>query len=66
MVAVSTLGAKRYKDLYLPGFIQMVKHIAPEKVVCYSKPFPEMEQLCDIIEMPHESATAKAKKGGGD
>lgn len=66
VVAVSTLGAKRYKDLYLPGFIQMVKHIAPEKVVCYSKPFPEMEQLCDIIEMPHESATAKAKKGGGD
>ncbi len=65
VVAVSTLGAKRYKDLYLPGFLELLKRIRPEKVLCYAKPFPEMYELCDMIEVPHESVTARARKGSG-
>ena len=65
VVAVSTLGAKKYKDLYLPGFIGMMKRLTPQKVICYAKPFPEMADLCDMIEVPHESITAKAQKGSG-
>ncbi|BDF57798.1 hypothetical protein CE91St36_06150 [Christensenellaceae bacterium] len=63
VVAVSTLGAKKYKDLYLPGFIEMIKRLMPQKVLCYTNPFPEMADLCDMIEIPHESITAKAQRG---
>lgn len=63
VVAVSTLGAKRYKDLYLPGFIEMIKRLDPPKVICYTTPFPEMVDLCDMIEVPHESITATAQRG---
>lgn len=61
VVAVSTLGAKKYKDLYLPGFIQMVQRLRPEKVICYTTPFPEMLDLCDMIEVPYESSVINAK-----
>lgn len=64
VLAVSTLGAKRYKDLYLPGFIQMIQRLQPKKVICYTTPFPEMHELCDMIEVPYESVASRVRKEG--
>ena len=41
-VAVSTLGVRKVKDLFLQGYNEMMKRIQPSLVICYSKPFPEM------------------------
>jgi hypothetical protein len=44
-VAVSTLGVrsgKIEKELFLAGYTEMVRRVAPKNIFCYCKPFPEM------------------------
>ncbi len=43
VVAVSTLGVKTEKDFFLQGYNEMLRRIKPEAIICYSKPFEEME-----------------------
>lgn len=50
-VAVSTLGVKRNREAYLRGFEEMKKRIDPERILCYDRPFPEMER--QVIWIPY-------------
>ena len=48
-VAVSTYmvsehgNHKDQKEFFLKGYNEMLKQIEPERIICYNKPFPEME-----------------------
>ncbi|MDR0854237.1 MAG: DUF4417 domain-containing protein [Clostridiales Family XIII bacterium] len=53
IVALSTVGCSDYKRLFMKGFNEMCKHIKPEKVICYAKPFEEMRDLADLVEVPY-------------
>ncbi len=59
-VAVSTLGAKKHKDAYLRGFEAMLERTRPERVICYSEPFPEMKGR--VIPTPY----LRGNGGGAD
>ena len=41
-VAVSTVGVRTEKALFLQGYTEMMKRVRPEAVLCYGKPFEEM------------------------
>ncbi len=43
IVAVSTIGVRKEKDFFLAGYREMLRRIEPTCVVCYGKPFDEME-----------------------
>ncbi len=51
VVAVSTLGVRNEKDLFMQGYNEMLRRIKPEKIICYGKPFEEMKG--DIIEVDY-------------
>ena len=48
-VAVSTYmasahdGRKDQKDLFMPGYNEMLRRIQPERIICYNTPFEEMQ-----------------------
>jgi hypothetical protein len=52
-VAVSTMGCMDVKELFMAGFSKMCELINPSKVICYAKPFDEMHELSEIIEVPY-------------
>ena len=43
IVAVSTLGVRTEKELFMHGYQEMIKRVKPEAVICYGDPFKEME-----------------------
>lgn len=43
IVAVSTLGVRTEKELFMHGYQEMIKRVNPEAVICYGNPFDEME-----------------------
>lgn len=51
IVAVSTVGVRTEKDLFLQGYNEMFRRLKPTKVICYGKPFPEMKG--NIIEVDY-------------
>jgi hypothetical protein len=53
VVAVSTMGCMDVKKQFLEGFLKMCEVIEPSNVICYAKPFHEMRELSDIIEVPY-------------
>ncbi len=58
-VAVSTLGVRTEKDLFLQGYNELLRRIKPTAVICYGKPFEEMK--CDIIEVDYAETTGYLK-----
>lgn len=42
IVAVSTVGVRNEKDLFMAGYRELMKRIEPSAVICYGKPFEEM------------------------
>ena len=42
IVAVSTIGIRNEKDLFMAGYRELMKRIEPSAVICYGKPFEEM------------------------
>jgi hypothetical protein len=52
-VAVSTMGCMDVKDAFMEGFVLMCQMIDPSVVICYAKPFDEMKNYADIIEVPY-------------
>ena len=76
IVAVSTLGMRTEKDLFMNGYREMLRHISPETVICYGAPFDEMDGNVipvDYAETNHLSGSKSkdvildsfALKGGG-
>ncbi len=60
-VAVSTLGVRTEKDLFMQGYREMLRRLEPEVILCYSDPFPEMEGhvvAVDYAETNHLSRKA--------
>ena len=53
VVAVSTLGCRDVKEAFMAGFAKMCEIIEPEVVICYNKPFDEMRELSQVIEVPY-------------
>lgn len=51
IVAVSTVGVRTEKDLFLQGYNEMFRRLKPAKIICYGKPFPEMKG--NIIEVDY-------------
>jgi hypothetical protein len=62
VVAVSALGSKKIKKLWLAGFKAMCEKIYPSKVLCYCTPFDEAFQMADIIAVPHEGNAMRKKQ----
>lgn len=42
VVAVSTVGVRKEKDLFLSGYKEMLRKINPSAIICYGKAFDEM------------------------
>lgn len=45
VVALTTLGTRRQKHAFLHGFDAMLERLQPSVVLCYGKPFAEMERV---------------------
>lgn len=43
IVAVGTIGCKRSKLAFMRGYNEMLKRIEPSAVICFGKPFAEMQ-----------------------
>ena len=43
VVAVSTVGMRTEKQLFLAGYKEMLRRIKPNAIICYGDPFEEME-----------------------
>lgn len=64
IVAVSTLGVRTEKALFLQGYAEMLRRIHPKAVLCYGKPFEEMDGR--IIEIDYaETNGFSSEKGMG-
>jgi hypothetical protein len=53
VVAVSTLGQRELEWRYLTGFEKLCDMVDPAAVICYSKPFEQMYEMANIIEVPY-------------
>lgn len=62
VVAVSTLGVRSEKDLFMQGYNEMLRRINPEKIICYGKPFDEMKG--DIVEVDYAKTNNLDKSCG--
>lgn len=49
-VAVSTLGVRTEKSLFMQGYNEMLRRIHPEAVICYGEPFDEMKGNIIVID----------------
>lgn len=49
-VAVSTLGVRTEKSLFMQGYNEMLRKIKPEAIICYGEPFDEMKGNIIVID----------------
>jgi hypothetical protein len=54
VVALSTMGCMDVKEPFMTGYIEMCKAIDPKLIICYAKPFEEMINYADVIEVPYQ------------
>jgi len=50
VVAVSTVGMRTEKQLFMAGYKEMLQRIKPKTVICYGDPFEEMEGELIVID----------------
>lgn len=50
MIAVSTVGMRTEKQLFMAGYKEMLRRIKPKTIICYGDPFEEMEGKLIIID----------------
>lgn len=60
IVAISTVGVKKEKDLFMQGYKEMLRRLKPSKIICYGTPLEEMKG--DIIEVDY-AKTNNYEKG---
>ena len=80
VVAVSTIGMRTEKQLFMAGYQEMLRRIKPKAIICYGEPFKEMEGKLIVVDyaktnnLPQDKSLARpiAKyvcgmivKGGG-
>lgn len=50
VVAVSTIGMRTEKDLFMAGYKEMLRRINPKAIICYGEPFEEMDGKLIVID----------------
>ena len=50
VVAVSTVGMRTEKQLFIAGYKEMLRRIKPKAIICYGEPFDEMEGKLIVID----------------
>ena len=50
VVAVSTVGVRTEKQLFMAGYKEMLRRIKPKAIICYGEPFEEMEGKLIVID----------------
>lgn len=63
LVALTTLGTRRQKQVFLHGFSAMLERLQPSLILCYGKPFPEME-VAPLQVYPSRYEQIKAAQDG--
>lgn len=58
-VAVSTVGVRKEKTLFMQGYEEMLKRLQPESIICYCEPFEEMKG--NIITVDYEETNRLSK-----
>ena len=58
-VAVSTVGVRKEKTLFMQGYEEMLKRLQPERIICYGEPFQEMEG--NIVTVDYEETNHLSK-----
>lgn len=59
IVAVSTVGVRTEKDLFMQGYNEMLRRIKPSHIISYGKPFEDMKG--NIIEVDYAKSNNFAK-----
>lgn len=60
IVAVSTIGVRNKKELFMSGYKELLRRIEPSVVICYGRPFDEMEG--NIIHVSYEETNNYSPK----
>ena len=50
VVAVSTVGMRTEKLLFMAGYKEMLRRIKPKAIICYGEPFEEMEGKLIVVD----------------
>ena len=64
VVAVSTVGMRTEKQLFLAGYKELLRRIKPEAVICYGDPFDEMDGRLIVIDYAKTNNLAQEKSYG--
>ena len=49
-MAVSTVGMRTEKNLFMAGYREMLRRIKPKAIICYGEPFEEMEGKLIVVD----------------
>ena len=49
VIAVSTVGMRTEKQLFMAGYKEMLRRIKPKAIICYGEPFREMEGKLIVV-----------------
>ncbi|MBR6693694.1 MAG: DUF4417 domain-containing protein [Clostridia bacterium] len=63
VVAVSTVGVRTEKDLFMQGYNEMIRRIKPSKILCYGQAFSEMKG--NVIEVDYAQTNNYIKCNSG-
>ena len=61
--AVSTMGTRMNREIFIEGLRVICNRIQPDAVLCYCKPYPEMHHLAKLICIEHEGSRARCLSG---
>lgn len=59
VVAISSLGCRKNKELFLNGYFEMKKRIDPKQILCFGEAFPEMGD--EIVVVNYLETTGRKK-----
>ena len=61
VVAVSTVGMRKEKDLFMAGYKELLRRIKPTAVICYGEPFEEMGGKLIVIDYAETNNLSQEK-----
>lgn len=61
VVAVSTVGMRTEKPLFMAGYKEMLRRIKPKAIICYGDPFEEMEGNLTVIDYAETNNLSQKK-----
>lgn len=61
VVAVSTIGMRTEKQLFMAGYKEMLRRIKPKAIICYGEPFEEMEGKLIVVDYAKTNNLAREK-----